>query len=132
MLQAKTELLAALAWFGSPGHLTPPDGFEAGPSGIRIRGRKSTPGRYFQVANPGMGWGGTDITDPLSIIESIDPKVARPGLRLLQPGFGQAAEAGLQLYRVCGERGQHVLQAFALARRRQRGMAHVEPALQVA
>ncbi|MFZ5540761.1 MAG: 6-hydroxynicotinate reductase [Pseudomonadota bacterium] len=53
------------------------------PSGIRIRGRKSTPGRYFQVANPGTGWGGTDITDPLSIVEGWDPKVARPGLRLL-------------------------------------------------
>ncbi len=53
------------------------------PSGIRLRGRKSTPGRYFQVANPGTGWGGTDIVDPLSIIEGWDPKVARPGLRLL-------------------------------------------------
>ncbi|HEY5657028.1 MAG TPA: 6-hydroxynicotinate reductase [Myxococcota bacterium] len=52
-------------------------------SGIRMRGRKSTPGRYFQVAQPGTGWGGTDITDPLSIIESWDPKAARPGLRLL-------------------------------------------------
>jgi hypothetical protein len=53
------------------------------PAGIRVRGRKSTPGRYFQVAEPGTGWGGTDITDPLTIIERIDPKVARPGLRLL-------------------------------------------------
>lgn len=53
------------------------------PSGIRMRGRKSTPGRYFQVANPGTGWGGTDISDPLSIIETWDPTVAWPGLRLL-------------------------------------------------
>jgi hypothetical protein len=53
------------------------------PSGIRLRGRKSTPGRYFQVANPGTGWGGTDITDPLSIIEGWDPAVARPGQSLL-------------------------------------------------
>ncbi|WP_439596388.1 6-hydroxynicotinate reductase [Falsiroseomonas sp.] len=53
------------------------------PTGIRLRGRRSTPGRYFQVANPGLGWGGTDISDPLSIIESIDPKIAWPGLRLL-------------------------------------------------
>jgi hypothetical protein len=52
-------------------------------SGVKIRGRKSTPGRYFQVANPGIGWGGTDIADPLSIIEGWDPEVARPGLRLL-------------------------------------------------
>jgi hypothetical protein len=53
------------------------------PAGIRVRGRKSTPGRYFQVANPGAGWGGTDITDPLTIVEKIDPKTAWPGLRLL-------------------------------------------------
>ncbi|MFN7194957.1 MAG: 6-hydroxynicotinate reductase, partial [bacterium] len=52
-------------------------------AGIRVRGRKSTPGRYFQVANPGTGWGGTDVVDPLAIIESIDPKTAWPGLRLL-------------------------------------------------
>jgi hypothetical protein len=53
------------------------------PTGIRLRGRRSTPGRYFQVAQPGLGWGGTDISDPLSIIEKIDPAIAWPGLRLL-------------------------------------------------
>ncbi|MEJ8826615.1 6-hydroxynicotinate reductase [Variovorax humicola] len=53
------------------------------PSGIQMRGRKSTPGRYFQVANPGNGWGGTDIANPLSIIEGWEPGAARPGLRLL-------------------------------------------------
>ncbi len=53
------------------------------PTGVRVRGRRSTPGRYFQVAGPGTGWGGTDVTDPLTIIESIDPDTARPGLRLL-------------------------------------------------
>ncbi|MFO1067928.1 MAG: 6-hydroxynicotinate reductase [Geminicoccaceae bacterium] len=53
------------------------------PAGIRVRGRRSTPGRYFQVADPGLGWGGTDISDPLAIIERIDSKVAWPGLRLL-------------------------------------------------
>ena len=52
-------------------------------SGIRIRGRKSTPGRYFQVANPGTGWGGTDLADPLAIIEGFDPAVAWPGQTLL-------------------------------------------------
>ncbi len=53
------------------------------PTGIRVRGRRSTPGRYFQVANPGTGWGGTDVSDPLSILKPADPKHARPGLRLL-------------------------------------------------
>ena len=52
------------------------------PSGIRVVGRRSTPGRYFQVAKPGTGWGGTDIEDPLTVIKAINPKVAWPGLRL--------------------------------------------------
>ena len=55
---------------------------DARPSGIKIRGRKSTPGRYFQVAKPGLGWGGTDLKDPLEIVEKFDPKTAWPGLRL--------------------------------------------------
>ena len=53
------------------------------PAGIRIAGRRSTPGRYFKVAGPGTGWGGTNITEPLSIIKRIDPKIAWEGLRLL-------------------------------------------------
>jgi hypothetical protein len=52
-------------------------------AGIRVRGRRSTPGRYFQVANPGLGWGGTDVAEPLGLIQSIDPATAWPGLRLL-------------------------------------------------
>ena len=53
------------------------------PSRIRVRVRRSTPGRYFQVANPGHGWGGTDVSDPLEIIDRIKTDVAYPGLRLL-------------------------------------------------
>lgn len=53
-------------------------------TGIRIKGRRSTPGRYFQVAKPGLGWGGTDIQDPLSILGDWLPKKgAAPGLSLL-------------------------------------------------
>ena len=52
-------------------------------TGIQIRGRRSTPGRYFRVAEPGTAWGGTDIEDPVSILNPFDPKVARAGLRLL-------------------------------------------------
>ena len=52
-------------------------------SGITLRGRRSTAGRYFKVANPGSGWGGTDIVDPLSIIDGFDRARARPGLTLL-------------------------------------------------
>jgi 6-hydroxynicotinate reductase len=52
-------------------------------TGVKLKGRRSTPGRYFQVAEPGTAWGGTNITDPLSILASFNPKIAWPGLRLL-------------------------------------------------
>ena len=52
-------------------------------SGIKIKGRKSTPGRYFQVAEPGTGWGGTNLSDPLTIIDRFDAKNASPGQSLL-------------------------------------------------
>ena len=53
-------------------------------TGIRIRGHRSTPGRYFRVAAPGSGWGGTDLEDPLDILGPWNAKKgARPGLRLL-------------------------------------------------
>jgi hypothetical protein len=52
-------------------------------TGIKMKGRRSTPGRYFQVAEPGTDWGGTNIKDPLSILKDFNPKIAWPGLRLL-------------------------------------------------
>jgi len=52
-------------------------------TGIKMKGRRSTPGRYFQVAEPGTAWGGTNIQDPLSILKNFNPKKAWPGLRLL-------------------------------------------------
>ena len=55
-------------------------------TGTRVRGRRSTPGRYFNVAHPGTGWGGTDIEDPLTILDAFDPAVARPGMTLLMIG----------------------------------------------
>jgi hypothetical protein len=51
--------------------------------GIKIKGHRSTPGRYFRVAEPGTGWGGTDLSDPLAILKPFDPKEAWPGLRML-------------------------------------------------
>ena len=53
------------------------------PTGIRLKGSRSTPGRYFRVAGPGAGWGGTDIEDPLTIVDEFRAKDAWPGLRLL-------------------------------------------------
>jgi len=52
-------------------------------TGIKIKGRRSTPGRYFQVAEPGTAWGGTNIEDPLTILQPFKQKIAWPGLRLL-------------------------------------------------
>ena len=52
-------------------------------TGIKLKGRRSTPGRYFQVAEPGTSWGGTNIQDPLSILGEFKSNVAWPGLRLL-------------------------------------------------
>jgi len=53
-------------------------------TGIKIVGRRSTPGRYFKVSEPGLGWGGTTISDPLAILGEWNPKKgAHPGLSLL-------------------------------------------------
>ncbi|MBC8038749.1 MAG: 6-hydroxynicotinate reductase, partial [Rhizobiales bacterium] len=52
-------------------------------TGIKMKGHRSTPGRYFKVAQPGIGWGGTDLVDPLSILKPFDTGEAWPGLRLL-------------------------------------------------
>lgn len=53
-------------------------------TGIKMKGRRSTPGRYFHVAEPGSGWGGTNVQNPLDIVAGFDArKGARPGLTLL-------------------------------------------------
>lgn len=56
------------------------------PTGIKVKGRRSTPGRYFNVAQPGTHWGGTELRDPLLILGEFDPAVARPGLTILMIG----------------------------------------------
>ena len=53
-------------------------------TGVKILGRRSTPGRYFQVAQAGPGWGGTNIENPLDILGPWNAKKgAREGLRML-------------------------------------------------
>ena len=63
----------------SEGHVGQQLGFTW--SGVRPKGRYTTPGRYF--GTPGKGWGGTDIDDPLSAFDVIDPARIFPGMRLL-------------------------------------------------
>lgn len=53
----------------------------AKPSGICLKFRMSTPGRYF--GDHGHGWGGTSIVNPLDVISGVDEKIARPGMRIL-------------------------------------------------
>ena len=48
-------------------------------TGIKMKGRRSTPGRYFQVAEPGTGWGGTKISDPLSVLGPFDAEEGAAG-----------------------------------------------------
>lgn len=50
-------------------------------SGISIKGQKSTDGRYF--LNKGGGWGGTDIENPLDVINEIDRVRCHDGTTLL-------------------------------------------------
>ena len=52
-------------------------------TGIKMKGRRSTPGRYFHVAEPGVGWGGTNVSNPLDIVAGFNPKIARPGMTML-------------------------------------------------
>jgi len=52
-------------------------------TGIKMKGRRSTPGRYFHVAEPGTGWGGTNVQNPLDIVAGFNPKVAWPGMTML-------------------------------------------------
>ena len=63
----------------SQGHVGHILGFEW--RGLRPQGRYTTPGRYF--GNPGTGWGGTDISDPLQAFEVEDPEKVWPGMKLL-------------------------------------------------
>jgi NAD-dependent dihydropyrimidine dehydrogenase PreA subunit len=50
-------------------------------SGLRLKARRSTPGRYF--GEHGQGWGGTPVENPLDIVEGFDPKIAKPGMTVL-------------------------------------------------
>ena len=50
------------------------------PTGIRIKGHRSTPGRYFRVSEPGQGWGGTRLDRP-----ARDPRPLRGRRRARAP-----------------------------------------------
>lgn len=51
------------------------------PSGVRLKFRMSTPGRYF--GDRGYGWGGTSIVNPCDVIADVDQGIAYPGMHIL-------------------------------------------------
>jgi NAD-dependent dihydropyrimidine dehydrogenase PreA subunit len=53
----------------------------AKPTGVTLKFKQSTPGRYF--GDHGAGWGGTSITDPPAVIDHIDMAVGWPGMTVL-------------------------------------------------
>ena len=53
----------------------------ARPSGVHLKGQRSTPGRYF--VGHGPGWGGTPFVHPLEVIAGVDEAVAWEGMTLL-------------------------------------------------
>ncbi len=53
----------------------------AKPSGVHLKFKESTPGRYF--GDHGSGWGGTSITHPIDIIDSTDMDIAWQGMTIL-------------------------------------------------
>ncbi len=66
------------------------------PSGVKLKFKMSSPGRYF--GDYGRGWGGTSIDSPLDIISGIDREIAVVGMRLLitEPTVKNAAMFELQ------------------------------------
>ncbi len=51
------------------------------PLGLELCFNRSTPGRYF--GRHGAGWGGTDISDPIQVVRSVDLSCTPQGTRLL-------------------------------------------------
>ncbi|MDZ7599234.1 MAG: 4Fe-4S binding protein [Desulfobacterales bacterium] len=51
------------------------------PTGVALKFKQSTPGRYF--GDRGGGWGGTAITHPVDVIDHIDMSVGWPGMTVL-------------------------------------------------
>jgi Pyruvate/2-oxoacid:ferredoxin oxidoreductase delta subunit len=50
-------------------------------TGVHLNLKQGTPGRY--IATPGQGWGGTSISDPATLIRSVDLDEGWLGMRIL-------------------------------------------------
>jgi len=51
------------------------------PTGVSLKFKKSTPGRYF--GDHGHGWGSTSVTKPQNSVDSVDMTIAREGMTIL-------------------------------------------------
>ncbi|MCP4628368.1 MAG: 4Fe-4S dicluster domain-containing protein [bacterium] len=87
-------------------------------TGVRLKFSESTPGRYF--GDHGSGWGGTSITNPVDIIDTIDPDITWPGMTILitettgQKGMMFELDAGGQLSEISlSEKARVVLGAIS-------------------
>jgi hypothetical protein len=96
-------------------------------TGIKIKGHRSTPGRYFKVAQPGTGWGGTDLTNPLAILKPFDASEAWPGLRMLMVSTTGEHFAYFELDEHCQPVEKQLPEALALSV--ERIAENCEPAL---
>ncbi|MHB8765114.1 MAG: DUF362 domain-containing protein [Deferrisomatales bacterium] len=82
------------------------------PSGVRLRFRQSTPGRYF--GDHGPGWGGTSIVDPREVFAPDGLRAVRPGSTVL---VTETTGQNAALYRVTGAGGLEPVDLTPEARR---------------
>jgi len=88
------------------------------PSGVRIRFRRSTPGRYF--GDHGQGWGGTSVTDPRDVFAPDGLRDVAPGSTIL---VTETTGQNAVLFRVTPEQGLEVIRPTPAAERAVRAIS---------
>ncbi len=88
------------------------------PSGVRIRFRRSTPGRYF--GDHGEGWGGTSVTDPRDVFAPDGLEAVAPGSTIL---VTETTGQNAVLFRVTDEHGLEVIRPTPAAERAVRAIS---------
>ncbi len=86
-------------------------------SGVQLKFKKSTPGRYF--GDHGKGWGGTSVEDPVSLIERIDPSHGRIGMKIL---FTETTGQRAKLVRW---KGDHTFEEIPLTKEAEEAVAQI-------
>jgi len=86
-------------------------------SGVQLKFKKSTPGRYF--GDHGGGWGGTTIEDPVTLIETIDSRHGRKGMTIL---FTETTGQKAKLVRW---RGGRIFEEIPLTEKAEKAVAQI-------